>query len=131
MVGIMISTVVGSFFGHQSVYEHAIRRLNYPFLDVKDEVPPHFRVRDAMSQKLIVIPMHGHTVQSLQDIMKDAERMKITGFPIVTSMEHVNNKQTVDEHQHIHWKLFCFIVFILLLLFVCLLDVNCWLYYLF
>ena len=39
----------------------------YPYMDLKDDIDHQYRVRDAMSKDLIVLTMHGHTVETLME----------------------------------------------------------------
>ena len=87
MVGLMFSKLVGDAFDRRSIFEAHLILNKYPFLNSKDRIPPKIRVSDAMSRDLLALPMHGHTVESLTDQLALLGELRITGFPIVTTLK--------------------------------------------
>lgn len=43
MVAVVLAKVVGDYFGHESIYEGAIKARKYPFLDVKHQIEPYLK----------------------------------------------------------------------------------------
>lgn len=91
MIAVMVSKVVGDSFGTDSIYEGAIEALEYPFLDVKREIPSRMKIKDAMTGvgDLLVLAIHGHTVASLHARLKTMTQLNISGFPVVTTHEEM------------------------------------------
>jgi chloride channel 3/4/5 len=87
MVGLMFSKLVGDAFDRRSIFEAHLVLNRYPFLNSKDRISPKIRVSDAMSRDLLALPMHGHTVESLTDQLTLLGELRITGFPIVTTLK--------------------------------------------
>ena len=87
MMGLIFSKVVGDAFDRRSIFDAHLATMNYPFLHSKERIPPGIRVRDAMSRDLLALPMHGHSIESLKDQLALLTELKITGFPIVTTLQ--------------------------------------------
>lgn len=101
MVSVITAKMVGDLFGTESIYEGAIETLEYPFLDVRHEIPPTLKVKDAMTSgsDLLVLPIHGHTIASLHAKVKTMAELNINGFPIVTTHEEMLVVGYITRHE--------------------------------
>ena len=85
MIAVMISKWVGDAISPRGIYESWIHFNGYPFLDNRDDnsasVPdvPASQVMTRI-EDLIVITATGHTIQSLQDLLK---QHPFRGFPVI------------------------------------------------
>ena len=86
MIALVFAKVVGDAFDRRSIFDAHLGLMNYPFLHNHERVPPGIRVRDAMSRDLLMLPMHGHSIASLKDQLALLAELRITGFPIVTTL---------------------------------------------
>ncbi|KAI5816314.1 chloride channel [Pyronema omphalodes] len=88
MVAVMISKWTGDAFGKRGIYESWIAFREYPFLDNRDEPVPDIKVEEMMTrvEDLVVITETGHTVDSLEEIMKKEEEYR--GFPVVVDIRN-------------------------------------------
>jgi len=85
MVAVMISKWVGDAFGKRGIYESWIRFKDYPFLDNRDDPVPDVPVAEIMTriEDLVVITETGHTVGSLEEILRS---QPYKGFPVVSDV---------------------------------------------
>jgi len=86
MVGATVSKVVGDAFGGRSLFDSFLALNRYPFLNTHDRIPPQYKVADAMTRDVLALPVHGHTVESLESQLELLAELRITGFPIVTTL---------------------------------------------
>lgn len=86
-VAIMFAKIVGDALDRRSIFEAHLQLNHYPFLNSKDRIAPYLRVSDAMSCDLLMLPMHGHTIETLNLHLKELGELQITGFPIVTTLQ--------------------------------------------
>ena len=85
MIGLLFSKLTGDAFGRESIYEGAIQALKYPFLDVKDEIPTHLKVKDSMTlDNLFVLSMDNLTVAELYHAADIMQQLSLSGSPVVT-----------------------------------------------
>lgn len=85
MVAVMLSKWIGDGITKRGIYEAWIRFNGYPFLSNKDEdgsSAPDVPTAQVMTriEDLVIITATGHTIQSLQDILK---AHAFRGFPVV------------------------------------------------
>jgi len=89
MIAVMISKWVGDAFGKRGIYESWIRFKEYPFLDNRDDPVPDLPVTEIMTriEDLVVITETGHTIDSLEDILRS---QPYKGFPIVSDVREAS-----------------------------------------
>lgn len=83
MISVMVSKWVGDAFGKNGIYESWISFNGYPFLDNRDDTPvPDVAVANIITRfdDLVVITATGHTLQSLDRLLKDHP---FRGFPVL------------------------------------------------
>lgn len=83
MIAVMISKWVGDAFGKRGIYESWIQFKEYPFLENRDDPVPDIPVVEIMTriEDLIVITQTGHTIDSLEEILRSHP---YKGFPVVS-----------------------------------------------
>jgi chloride channel 3/4/5 len=80
---VMIAKWVGDAFSVDSIHDMYITLYDFPHLDHKINVPStNITIGDVMAHDLFVLPMHGHTIESLRLVLDSVD---LSGFPIVTS----------------------------------------------
>lgn len=89
MVAVMISKWVGDAFGKRGIYESWIQFKEYPYLDNRDDPVPDVPVAEIMTriEDLVVITETGHTIDSLQEILRS---QPYKGFPVVSDVRHAS-----------------------------------------
>ncbi|KAI1470494.1 chloride channel protein [Daldinia caldariorum] len=86
MIVVGVTKMVSDLFGKGGIADRMIWFSGFPFLDNKEEHNFGVPVSAAMTSDVIVIPVHGTTLQSIENILKQP---KYQGFPIV---EDLNKK---------------------------------------
>lgn len=89
MIAVMISKWVGDAISPRGIYESWIQFNGYPFLDNRDENSssiPDVPVKEIMTriEDLLVITATGHTIQSLDNLLKS---YTFRGFPIIDNVQ--------------------------------------------
>ncbi|KAF2763545.1 hypothetical protein EJ05DRAFT_472443 [Pseudovirgaria hyperparasitica] len=85
MIAVMLSKWIGDAISPKGIYESWIHFKGYPFLDNRDEnsasIPdvPASRIFTKL-EDCVVITVTGHTIQSLQDLLK---QHTFRGFPVI------------------------------------------------
>ncbi|KAI8960823.1 chloride channel protein [Daldinia sp. FL1419] len=83
MIVVGVTKMVSDLFGKGGIADRMIWFSGFPFLDNKEEHNFGVPVSAAMTSDVIVIPVHGTTLQSIEDLLKQP---KYQGFPIVEDL---------------------------------------------
>ncbi|TPX50469.1 hypothetical protein SeLEV6574_g00870 [Synchytrium endobioticum] len=91
MVTIMVAKFVGDAFGAGGIYDALVRLNSYPYLDPREEYDgnKHDTAAGIMTrvQDIEVITASGHTVDSLDELLKTTD---YKGFPVVSGFPELN-----------------------------------------
>ncbi|CAG8540609.1 15699_t:CDS:10, partial [Gigaspora rosea] len=85
---VMISKWVGDAFDKEGIYDGWIRINEYPFLDSKEDYVYNTLASQYMTrvEDLMVITATGHTLESLDELLKDTD---YKGFPVVNNVKNM------------------------------------------
>ncbi|XDG09053.1 hypothetical protein ABKA04_008668 [Annulohypoxylon sp. FPYF3050] len=83
MIVVGVTKAVSDLFGKGGIADRMIWFSGFPFLDNKEEHNFGVPVSMAMTNDVITIPVHGMTLQSIEDLLKQP---KYQGFPIVEDL---------------------------------------------
>ncbi|KAI0888732.1 chloride channel protein [Annulohypoxylon maeteangense] len=83
MIVVGVTKAVSDLFGKGGIADRMIWFSGFPFLDNKEEHNFGVPVSTAMTNDVVAIPIHGTTLQSIEDLLKQP---KYQGFPIVEDL---------------------------------------------
>ncbi|KAI0828406.1 chloride channel protein [Hypoxylon sp. FL0890] len=83
MIVVGVTKAVSDLFGKGGIADRMIWFSGFPFLDNKEEHNFGVPVSAVMTQDVVAIPVHGMTLQSIEDLLKQP---KYQGFPIVEDL---------------------------------------------
>ncbi|KAI0844763.1 chloride channel protein [Daldinia vernicosa] len=83
MIVVGVTKMVSDLFGKGGIADRMIWFSGFPFLDNKEEHNFGVPVSAAMTNDVIVIPVHGMTLKAVEDVLKQP---KYQGFPVVEDL---------------------------------------------
>ncbi|KAL7627346.1 glycerol ethanol, ferric requiring protein [Parahypoxylon ruwenzoriense] len=83
MIVVGVTKAVSDLFGKGGIADRMIWFSGFPFLDNKEEHNFGVPVSAVMTNDVVAIPVHGMTLQSIEDLLKQP---KYQGFPIVEDL---------------------------------------------
>lgn len=83
MIVVGVTKAVSDLFGKGGIADRMIWFSGFPFLDNKEEHNFGVPVSAVMTNDVVAIPIHGMTLQSIEDLLKQP---KYQGFPIVEDL---------------------------------------------
>ncbi|KAI0466820.1 voltage gated chloride channel [Xylaria cf. heliscus] len=86
MIVVGVTKIVSEQFGNGGIADRMIWFSGFPFLDNKEEHNFGVPVSTVMTGDVVTIPVHGMTLESIEDLLKEPQYQ---GFPVV---ENVRNK---------------------------------------
>ncbi|KAI0165612.1 voltage gated chloride channel [Xylariaceae sp. FL1272] len=83
MIVVGVTKIVSELFGKGGIADRMIWFSGFPFLDNKEEHNFGVPVSAVMTSDVVAIPVHGMTLESIEDLLKQP---KYQGFPIVEDL---------------------------------------------